>query len=194
MKKMINIIVKYIKIFSLILIMLLILMTLSSLIPSNFLKKNIQESAEDMLNRGECQAVSIDVKKPLFKFIYTDALMLNTAYSIDNKKPLESFLLARKNYIPGITKTIHTNTPNDLPTAEKYLNDKYDDNVKYQIMELYDTSYSNELYESFEYARYWHGYLIFLRPLLVIFNYSQIGIILTIRNSFVCCIFNILII
>ena len=31
-----------------------------------------------------------------------------------------------------------------------------------------------EAEESFEYAKYWHGYLIFLRPLLLILNYMEI--------------------
>ena len=33
------------------------------------------------------------------------------------------------------------------------------------------------MYESYEYARYWHGYLVFLRPLLLLFDISGIRII-----------------
>ena len=33
---------------------------------------------------------------------------------------------------------------------------------------------NNNTKESFEYARYWHGYMIFLRPLLLILNITQI--------------------
>lgn len=180
MKEFSKIILKYLKFFTIALISLFILMLLTSLIPSNIMRKNVQESAEYMITLGEYSVPRINFGKPIGKFVYTDALMLNTAYSIDNKNPIKSFLLAKKNYIPGVTKVIHTNTPKDVPTAKKYLDDKYSDTIRYQIMELYDTSYSNDVYESFEYARYWHGYLVFLRPLLVLFNYQQIGILLTI--------------
>lgn len=175
-----KIIFKYLKVFIVLLILLFILMILTSLIPSKAIRRNVQESANYMMTLGEYSTPKINLGKPIGKFVYTDALMVNTAYSIDSKKPIESFLLAKKNYIPGVTKVIHTNTPKDLPTAEKYLNNNYSDTIKYQIIELHDTAYSNGLYESFEYARYWHGYLIFLRPLLFLFNYHQIGILLII--------------
>ena len=45
--------------------------------------------------------------------------------------------------------------------------------------ELYDTINDN-IEESFEYARYWHGYLIMLRPLLLIMNINTIRIFTTI--------------
>ncbi len=177
MREFSKIIYKYLKVFIIVLISLFILMILTSLIPSSVMRKNVQESADYMMDLGEYHYINIKMLKGVNKFIYTDALMVNTAYSIDNKNPIKSFLLAKKNFIPGITKIIHTNTPKGVPTAEKYLNDKYPESIRYQIIELYDMSHSEEVYESFEYARYWHGYLIFLRPLLVLFNYQQLEIL-----------------
>ena len=182
MKEFSKIVLKYLKVFIIALISLFILMLLTSLIPSNIMRKNVQESADYMMTLGEYNYVNIKMLKAVNKFIYTDTLMLNTAYSIDYKDPIKSFLLARKNYIPGVTKIIHINTPKDVPTAKKYLNGDYPENIKYQIMELHDMSYSDDVYESFEYARYWHGYLIFLRPLLVLFNYHQLGILFSITT------------
>mgnify|MGYP003304391137 CR=1 FL=1 len=100
--------------------------------------------------------------------------MINTAYSIDSNNPIESFLTARKNYIPGVTKIIHEDTDKNLKSASKYYENGFFNGDAYQTFELYDTVQENNLYESFEYPRYWHGYLTILRPLLCLANYETI--------------------
>lgn len=111
---------------------------------------------------------------------YTDALMINTAYSIDSQKPLYSAFVARKNYIPNITTEIYEDVPGELKSSSKYSRHN-------EVGELNDLV-NNEKAESFEYARYWHGYLIFLRPLLILFNINQIRIMLTIILIILACI------
>ena len=101
---------------------------------------------------------------------YSDALMINTAYSIDNKTPLYSAFIARKNFIPGKTEIENKDFVGELESDSKY--EKLD-----QVSELQDVV-NGEINESFEYARYWNGYLIILRPLLLIFDYWQIRIVL----------------
>ncbi|MEI3356321.1 MAG: hypothetical protein V8R81_04560 [Clostridia bacterium] len=101
----------------------------------------------------------------------TDALMINMI-SIDNKTPLYSSFVARKNYIPEITEKIYEDTSGELKSASKYEHHN-------EVGELEDTVNGEKL-ESFEYARYWHGYLTVLRPLLLIANLGQIRIIFTI--------------
>lgn len=54
--------------------------------------------------------------------------------------------------------------------------------------ELRDTV-NKDVEESFEYARYWHGYLVFLRPALVIFNIGQIRTILIVTFIMLLIIF-----
>ena len=108
---------------------------------------------------------------------YTDALMINTAYSIDNNKPFESSFLARKNYIPNVTDDIYQDTAGELKSSSKY---KYHN----EVGELNDLV-NGEKVESFEYARYWHGYLIILRPLLAFISLNEIRVIFTIMLIFI---------
>ncbi len=192
LKKYLKILLKYILLLCFLLIIYFLTLTITSLIPSRLIKQNVKESADYLINKNE--SVRIDVKyKNVFIFEFTNALMLNTAYSIDNEKPIESFLVARKNYIPGVTKIIHENTPKNLKSAEKYYTKSSKTTDAYQIPELYDTVYENDLYEAFEYARYWHGYLIFLRPLLLLFNYKQIEVLSTIIFMFLLLVASALI-
>ena len=95
--------------------------------------------------------------------------MLNTAYSIDNARPLYSAFTARKNYIPGETNTVIEETAGELQVPSGY--DKKD-----SVAELKDTV-NGRVLESFEYGRYWHGYLTIIRPLLIIFNIHTIRVI-----------------
>lgn len=174
MKKIAINIVRYILIFIILFCIYFISLTLVSKIPSSKIKENVCESAEYFLSFND-QKEHIDLKyKTVNLFHFTNILMINEAYSIDSKNPIEAFLTCKKNYIPGVTKIVHTETPKDLQSAAKYYKDgKFNGNA-YQHLELYDTVNENDLYESFEYARYWHGYLLYLRPLLLLFNYEQI--------------------
>ena len=51
---------------------------------------------------------------------YTDALMINTAYSIDSSTPLYSAFVARKNYIPNVTTEVYEDVPGELKSSSKY--------------------------------------------------------------------------
>ena len=95
--------------------------------------------------------------------------MLNLAYSMDSDSPLESAILNRKNYSEKYTKTV-INMSKDVEADSDYYNLKNG-----TAEELIDFVNENEnIDESFEYSRYWHGYLIILKPLLLIMNYNQI--------------------
>ena len=149
------------------------LLVLSSSFPASAIKTNVQASAKVLYNEGNRKIVYIPYRNFNMQFDnYTDALMINTAYSIDSTTPLESSFLARKNYIPNITKTIQEDKVVELKSSSKYM-------YHNEVGELLDLT-NNEAEESFEYARYWHGYLIVLRPLLAIFNLNTIRVLLTI--------------
>ena len=155
----------------------MLLLTITSLIPSSVLKENVRESSETLYEEGE--KVTYDLKyKEENIFTFTDALMINTAYSIDSTHPIESFMLARKNYIPGQTKTVSPDGQYNLGANEKYINPDTGD--LYQTKELYGLMHGDNIEDSYEYARYWHGYLVILRPLLALFNYEGIRIVLLI--------------
>lgn len=179
MKKHMKKIISYILIFVILVGVYFGSLTLISYIPSSFIKENVKESANYFFyNGGENKIIELKYKK-VNLFNFTNALMINTAYSIDSTNPIEAFLTAKKNYIPGVTKIIHTTTSKNLQSAEKYYKvENADRNNAVQTLELFDTVNERDLYESFEYARYWHGYLVFLRPLLLIFSYEQINILI----------------
>ena len=48
------------------------------------------------------------------------------------------------------------------------------------IRDRYGLMHGDDIDDSYEYARYWHGYLVLLRPLLALFNYEGIRIVLLI--------------
>ncbi len=162
-------ILKYIGIFISMIVIFCITLTITSLIPKEALTKKTKESAE-ILNEQTNNLIIYINNRPTKFDNYTDSLMINTAYSIDNTTPFYSSMVARKNYIKGKTEIIYPDTTGELPSSSKY-------KTINQVGDLNDTV-NNDVTESFEYGRYWHGYLIFLRPLLMIFNITQIRAIL----------------
>jgi len=82
---------------------------------------------------------------------FTDVLMFNIAVSVENSNPVESAMMNYYHWeADDIMNFAHQ-------TEELALNHK-------------------ERFEKLPYTRYWHGYQIFLRPLLTVMNYSQIRI------------------
>ena len=165
LEKLNKILLKYIAVYVILIIIFTVSLTLVCLIPSKIMRENVSESADTLLNEGN--RVFFDLSYTLLILDnYTDSLMVNTAYSIDNATPFYSALTARKNFIPGKTKIVHPDSIYELKSASKY-------DVLNQVGELKDTA-SDDIEESFEYARYWHGYLAYLRPLLTFLNYGNI--------------------
>lgn len=168
-----NLFIKYICVFVILIIAFISTLTLSSMIPSKNIYNNVDESAKVLLREGNRKIIYIPYRQIEMQFDnYTDALMINTAYSIDTKTPLYSAFVARKNYIPNVTTKIYEDAVGELKSSSKY---EYHN----EVGELSDLV-NGENVESFEYARYWHGYLTVLRPLLLIFNLTQLRVILTI--------------
>ena len=151
-------ILKYIVTFILMIVVFCVLLTITSLIPREALTKKVKESSTILCNQGNSLIIFIDGRPTKFDN-YTDSLMINTAYSIDNTTPFYSSMVARKNYIKGKTEIVYPDTTGELKSSSKY-------KALNQVGDLRDTV-NNDTIESFEYSRYWHGYLIFLRPLLV---------------------------
>jgi len=167
-------IVKFILVFIFLIAMYMFTLFFASSFPSAWIKDNIEESADLLVNRGEGYNIDVGYKTvPIFE--YTNSLMLNHAYSIDYVHPVQSMILVRKNFVPGMTEIVHENTSEDLKSAKRYYNEYTSETDAFQAQELFDSVYENDLTESFEYARYWHGYLVYLRPLLLIMNYNQIS-------------------
>lgn len=171
-KKFSKIAFKYFLTFVSLILVFVILLTVTSLIPKKAMEKNVRETAEILNSQTNRWYIPVREFKLLFDN-FTDSLMINTAYSIDNTTPFFSSMVARKNFIPNKTKVIFKDSSGELVSASKY---KELD----QVGELNDTV-NGDIEESFEYARYWHGYLVLLRPLLCFMNiqtlrYFMIGV------------------
>ena len=163
-------ILKYVVSFIVLLIIFFGSLTITSLIPSSNLKNNVIKTSEIYKEEGEKKIAKVFGKEETI-FIFTDALMVNTAYSIDSEHPIESFVLARKNYIPGQTQVVHEDSQYNLGASKNYKD--ANENV-FQAAELYGLMHGEDIVDSYEYARYWHGYLVFLRPLLAIMSIQGI--------------------
>lgn len=146
-------------------------LVLTSLIQRNFIEKQVKESANILVKEGNQHQINFIIKSILLDN-YTTALMINHAYSMNPDKPLESSLLVRKNYLPGITKNVHETSSQELVGDPQY--GEFD-----TVHELQGTV-KEQTTESYEYARYWHGYLTILKPLLIFLNVDQIRIVSTI--------------
>lgn len=122
-----------------------ITMTISYTLPNKNIINNTKESMPKLLAEGVYPKVFFDsYKSQLDNF--TDSWMLNIAISADNKHPLKSSL--------------------ENPYKESH-------EAKDKIDHLNKSLYQEDLLIG-EYSRYWHGYQIVLRPLLLLFNYEQI--------------------
>lgn len=171
MKKVLKKGLKYVLTYLILIVTFIVSLSLVSLIPRESMYDNVKSSAETLKEQTNSWTIKIRYVPIIFDN-FTDALMVNTAYSIDNKTPFYSAMVARKNFIPGKTKFIAEDMAGELLSSSKY--EKLD-----QVGDLNDTV-NEDTDESFEYARYWHGYLLWLRPLLALMNINNIRLLLTI--------------
>lgn len=151
----------YILKISLILFLLIVLfislLCISASIPTSLIKENISESIYIFDKEGY-------FPKEGFNFLldnWTDALMLNMSYSVNSERPFESIMLNRMNY-------------------EANANLEYSDNAFLGPIEHLKETMEGKQTHYYEYARYWHGYLVYLRPLLAITNYLGVRIFLSV--------------
>ncbi len=158
---------RYIIVFIILFFAFNFLLIITSLFPSSWIEENVKESSEVLLREGNFYYFSKEFD--IVNNNYTDALMINEAYSIDNKNPIYSYMSARKNYKSGLTKETISDTVNEAVSINK---EEYD-----PVGELSEFLNGN-IETSITYARYWHGYLPFLRVLLIFFNISEIRAIL----------------
>ena len=162
-------ILKYSITYIFIVIIFLSALLLVSFIPNDLIKDNTKKSALTMIKEGETMSF-----KSLFRTVFehnsTDAIMLNLSYTIDEENKLESVIKARRNYVPGVTKNVEKDIIGNLPHEyEKFL----------MTQELLNTLNGNEQ-TSYEYTRYWHGYIAIFRILLIFFDITAIRWILQI--------------
>ncbi len=132
-------------------------------IPSSLLKQNIGKTLNTLKKEGSYPSFGIPWRQIVLDN-FTDTLMLNTVYSVDSKNPLKSALV-------NIRHDGNVDSINQISNLEKL--------------------YFNKDIQQVGYERYWHGYLIYLRPLLAIVSYSGIRIFITLLlySSFIFFIY-----
>ncbi len=140
-------ILKYIRVFSATLALLILLLVLSCTIPQERIYENSRLSANYM-TKNETDFYSPLLSEKNFEIHnYADAIWLSIAYSVDSDHPLKSAL------------------------EGKYYNE-FGDRL-YNINFYRDTIEKNKEANTY-YYRYWHGTIMFLRPLLTMFTYMDI--------------------
>ena len=176
MKKIISIL-KYIGVFILVILIFNIGLFLTCNFNSNKIEKKVIESYNIL--RQEDSSYRVSRIFNVWNNNYTDAVIINESYSVDNKHPFLSYMKVRKNYKKGLTQhELPESTGEGISvnynyeTGEEIYEYDYD-----SIGELYDFINGN-IHYSVNYGRYWHGYLILFRPLLLICNISEIRAIL----------------
>lgn len=125
-----------------------LLLVLAYCIPTSSMEKNIRQSAEFIQREGKQSMLTNKENSKLDS--YTDALMLLTAGFESEETPWIASLLSEREW-------------NETDTTEDILYQRY---------------VENKAFESVGYARYWHGYLVVLKPLLTVMNYPNIRYVL----------------
>ena len=142
--KYIKNLIKFMLVFISLLFILFILLILTSFIPKNNIEKNIKESVSFFKKNPGTEDLQKTREYSTVHY-YADSIILNIIYCLDTSKPIESVMWA------------------------KYYK-KLDADLNNDFIDLVE----NKKEPNEQYLRYWHGSMIIIRPLLVIFNIEQI--------------------
>ena len=144
--KLIKDILKYIAIFTIFVVVLLLLFVLVAKIPTKYAEKNLKEAVSYFKeNPHEISRKKIEYKHTWI-YPHADQIALNIIYCLDTDKPLAS-----------------------LMEAKYYTRFEYDgSNTKYVNL------IEDNLEPNTQYLRYWQGQVLILKPLLMIMTLEQI--------------------
>ena len=140
-------------------LVMLFLLFLVYLIPAESMEEHIVASTDLLLEEGAYPV--LHEHRPRNLDNYTDGLMLNIA-SFDGDKPLLDRVLYNYRYTATIDGEKVSSPYDFIYHALRYTE------LKYKVS---------------SYMRYWHGYLLFLKPLLFFFSYPAIRTINTVAQS-----------
>ena len=172
MKRVIKGFLKYSVVFVITLLALNLLLFLACSFSSDVIEKKVKESADILSEQGMnpiiSKAFNIEINNN------TDAVVINIAYSIDSDNPLKSYLRARKNYKKGVTKYQVGEMNGEGLSINYNPETKEEETGKYNPVGELDDFVNGRLKNTLNYARYWQGYLVLFRPMLIIMNLTQI--------------------
>jgi len=153
---------------------------------SELIRNNCIESVEIMQSEDKLS------NKGFFSLVdnIEDAIVINEAYSIDKDEPIKSYLLTRKNYDKDLTKIELGDESGQLKTYSN--NTIIDGNAvpdeNYDTIKELKNFLNGEVNISQSYTRYYHGYLVLFRPLLLVFNVRQIRLFMVIVYLILVCV------
>ena len=140
-------IIDYILVFVMASSVMMLLLVSGSFIPRKAIEQRALESAKYLTRENSDFFCAIPGIYSTQIDKYADAALLSIAWYIDEKTPVSSTMKASY----------------------------YRDDSKYMTQNLYDAITEN-LSPNRQYLRYWHGSLLFIRPMLMFFNIRQIYI------------------
>lgn len=191
MKIRVNKILHYIFVFIILMLLFNVSLYVACLIDSKLLQQKVEESSVILKKEGLFFKVS-----KVFNVINdnaTDAAMINESFSIDNRNPYRSYMKSRRNYNRNYILFELPETVGEGVAVNYVESDNNESFLYYNTIDELEDFLSGKIQYTVNYGRYWHGYLIFLRPLLIIFNISQIRVLLLIMYVFLFLIFNYLV-
>jgi hypothetical protein len=189
MRNKIKEILKYIVTFLGVILVFNVLLYLASIIPIKAIEKNSIKSAQIMNSEELFQ------HKGFFSFIdnNSDVLVINEAYSIDPEDPVKSYMLARKNYRKGQTKIELGDQNGMLETYSQNIINESGEAVPddmYDIAAEFSNFVSGDVQISQSYSRYYHGFLVIMRPLLMLFDVNGIRQFMVVVFFIILCVFD----
>ncbi len=150
---------KYFKVFVLLIGIYVVFSVLSCFIPNKIIHKNIERSVVKLEREGDYPFV-VNSQKEYRLDNFTDAMIINQIYSIDNSHPFTSFIFVKHQITPKMSKVQalawrvkHPKEPNSI------------------------------------YPRYWHGNTFVTRLLFLIGDFSKIRWILYAVSSMLFIVF-----
>lgn len=173
-------VIKYLLLFLGVIALMCIVLIGVATIPRNSIQKKAEESAEQLIRRdvtyynliGGTSGRALLRPWDCSKIDQTaDSYLLSIAYYLDEDHPLEAVLWAR--YYDG---------REDMDAPLKNMNESYYRSVTERVS-------TNK-----QYLRYWHGSLVFVRPLLVFMNLNEMKVFFGVVMVSLLCVLLILLV
>ena len=144
-------IVKYCLTFSLTVLICIALLIITALIPKELVKSNMVKSSEEMYDISYIYFFNNQKNRAFLIHNYPDPITFNLTYSLDSKKPFTSSILTKY-----------------------YASKKFGEKVNVREKAYFDYKPNKEYY------RYWHGNMFLVKTLMLVFDYKNILIFLSV--------------
>lgn len=142
---------KYCLTFILTAIICIVLLIVTALIPKELVKSNMVKSSEEMYDISYIYFFNNQKNRAFLIHNYPDPITFNLTYSLDSKKPFTSSILTKY-----------------------YASKKFGEKVNVREKAYFDCKPNKEYY------RYWHGNMFLVKTLMLVFDYKNILIFLSV--------------